>query len=195
MAGVNVKELDAIREFRVALIKFAEAAGICLTDADSDIIRRLHWLEMEMVPYWTTQIRKREELVSRCKDAVRQKTLYTDATGRPQSAIDEMKALKKAQQLLETAQEKLAASKSYARKIAHMQMEFRGQTQRLGTTLASDIPHVVAKLGNLINWLEQYIQTDAPTEASSMAQSPDARAVPEPAPVEEQLPEKPSSAE
>jgi hypothetical protein len=167
--SANVREIDALRDFRAALVKFAEAGQLSLTDADSDIIRTLHWLEMEMVPFWGTQIRKREELVSRCKDAVRQKTLYKDATGRQQSAIDEMKALKKAQAMLEEAQQKFTASKQFIRRIQHMQMEYRGQTQKLGLALGSDVPNYVAKLGNLINILDQYAAPTGPSEQGSMA--------------------------
>ncbi len=167
--SANVREIDALRDFRASLVKFAEAGQLCLTDADSDILRMLHWLEMEMVPYWGTQIRKREELVSRCKDAVRQKTIYTDATGRQQSAIDEIKALKKAQALLEEAQQKFTASKQFVRRIQHMQMEYRGQTQKLGLALGSDVPNYVAKLGNLLNILDQYAAPTGPSEQGSMA--------------------------
>ncbi|MFT3786345.1 MAG: hypothetical protein QM770_09275 [Tepidisphaeraceae bacterium] len=171
--SANVRDIDVIKDFRAALVKFAEAAQVSLTDADSDVLRTLHWLEMEMVPYWTTQIRKREELVSRCKDAVRQKTMYKDATGRPQSAIDEMKQLKKAQALLEEAQQKWTASKAYVRRIQHAQMEYRGQTQKLGLTLTTEVPNTVAKLGNLLNLLDQYAAPASLGEVGSMAVAPE----------------------
>jgi hypothetical protein len=170
--AANVREIDALKDFRASLVKFAEAGQLSLSDADSDILRTLHWLEMEMVPHWGTQIRKREELVSRCKDAVRQKTIYKDSTGRQQSAIDEMKALKKAQAMLDEAQQKFTAAKQFIRRIQHMQMEYRGQTQKLGLALGSDVPNYVAKLGNLISILEQYAAPTGPTEQGSMAVTP-----------------------
>ena len=51
------------------------------------------WLEREQQQHWTTQIRKRTEIVGRCKEAVRMKKLFKDSSGRTQSALDEEKAL------------------------------------------------------------------------------------------------------
>lgn len=181
MSSANV-QLDAIRAFRVAMIKFIESAGISLADADADILRTLGWLENEMAPYWASQIRKREELVMRCKEAVRQKTLYKDATGRPQSAIDEQKALKKAQAMLELAQQKFAATKAYVRRIQKQQMDYRGQTQKLALNVAGDLKDRVSHLQSLYNTLAEYAKNDAPTEARSMAQSTDEVRAPSTAP-------------
>lgn len=172
MSGANV-QLDAIRDFRIALVKFIEMAGVCLADADGEILRTLHWLEMEQVPYWATQIRKREEVVSRWKDAVRQKTVFKDATGSRQSAIDEMKQLKKAEALLNEAQEKFIASKQYIKRIQKQQMEYKGQVARLNLALTGYLAECVAKLQALQNIIAEYSKIDSPTEQKSMAQSPD----------------------
>jgi hypothetical protein len=170
MSTANV-QLDAIREFRVAMIKFIETAGMCLADADSDIVRTLGWLELEQVPYWATQIRRREEVVMRWKDAVRQKQLYKDSSGGRQSAVDELKQLKKAEAALLEAQEKFTASKQYIRRIQKQQMEYKGQSQKLGLTLTGDLAACVAKLQNLHNTVSEYAKRDSPTEQKSMAQS------------------------
>lgn len=172
MSGANV-QLDAIRDFRIALVKFIEMANICLADADGEILRTLHWLEMEMAPYWATQIRKREEVVGRWKDAVRQKTLYKDATGGRQSAVDEMKQLKKAEAALTEAQEKFVASKQYIRRIQKQQMEYKGQVTKLNLALTGYLAGCLAKLQALQNIIAQYAKTDVPTEQKSMAQAPD----------------------
>ena len=41
MSSANV-QVDALRDFRVALVKFIETAGMSLADADSDIARTLN---------------------------------------------------------------------------------------------------------------------------------------------------------
>lgn len=172
MSTANV-QLDALRETRVSLIKFIETAGVALADADSDIIRTLNWLELEQVPHWTTQIRRREELVMRCKDAVRQKLLYKDSTGGRSSAVDELKQLKKAEAMLLEAQEKFTASKQYVRKIQKHQMEYKGQVQKLGLSLTGNLAAAVAKLQSLQNVVADYAKLETPTETRSMAQSAD----------------------
>src|SRR6059058_4974910 len=106
MAEARVESTDAIRAFRHALLKFAELANSALTDAEADAGHTLMWLETEQRTYWTNNVRKASELVSRCQDAVRQKKIFKDSSGRPQSAVDEEKALAKAKRLKEHAEEK-----------------------------------------------------------------------------------------
>lgn len=172
MASANVTT-QALRDFRVAMIKFIENVNVSLADADSDILRTTNWLELEQVPFWTTQIRKRQELVARCLDAVRQKTLYRDATGRPASAVDEQKALKKAQALLAEAEEKLVATKQYYRRIQKAHLEYRGQVSKLNLSLTGSLAECVAKLQALQDTVAAYGSNETPTEATSMAQSTD----------------------
>ena len=83
---VRVQDLDVFRQFRVALLKFAQAADQALTGADAHVARTRLWLENEQTRYWQLQLRKRTEAVVAAKDAVRQKKLYRDSTGRTPSA-------------------------------------------------------------------------------------------------------------
>lgn len=165
--------IDALREFRVAMIKFIENVNVSLADADGDILRTTNWLELEQIPYWTTQIRKREELVMRCKDAVRQKLLYKDSTGSRPSAVDEQKALKKAEAMLLEAHEKLVASRQYYRRIQKQHLEYRGQVAKLNLSLTGTLAECVAKLQSLQNTVAEYSQIETPTDSKSMAQSSD----------------------
>jgi len=184
MSSAHVHDIEALRQFRVALVKFIEAAQVCLADAESDVARTLHWLDLEMAPHWATQVRKRQELVSRCRDALRQKTVYKDPTGARQSVVDEQKALKKAEAMLAEAEQKLAATKRYVRLIQHAQQEFKGGVSKLAFSLTGDLANAVLRMGNLIAILEQYAATDVPREAGSMAQPTNAvegEAPPEPA--------------
>ena len=69
----RVESIEALKMFRRAIIKFVEAANVALGDAESEMQRRLNWLENEQDSYWQGQIRKRQEEVSKCKDAVRRR--------------------------------------------------------------------------------------------------------------------------
>lgn len=181
MSGANV-QLDAIRDFRVALVKFAEGCAVGIADADGEVHRTIHWLELEQVPYWTLQIRNREIVVNQWKDAVRQKQLYKDSTGRPQSAIDEMKKLSMAQASLVEAQERWTATKQYLRKLQKQQMEYRGQVQKLSLALTGDVRECLGRLQALQNMIADYARADSATETRSMAQDPTSAAPPPAAP-------------
>jgi len=169
MSQAQLRDVESIKGLRVQLAKFVETAQLSLIDADSEVSRTIQWIELEQTPHWATQIRKREEMVSRCKDAMRQKTLYKDSTGGRQSAVDETKALKKAQAALEEAQQKYAACQQLLRRIRRVQMEYRGQTQRLALTVSADLPDAVVRLGNQIDLIEQYTQPTLKTQATSVA--------------------------
>jgi hypothetical protein len=161
MSTARVQSVDALKHFRIAMWKFAEAANVALGDAESEIQRTLMWLQGEQQQFWTAQIRKRHEKVNQCKDAVRQKKLYKDSTGKPQSAVDEEKALAVAQKRLAEAEQKLINTKRHAGRLLKELHMYKGATQRFATAVTSDIPNAVATLDRMVQWLEQYLSLTA----------------------------------
>src|SRR5262245_19010400 len=113
--GVRVESIDALRLFRVALIKFKETAGTALCDAESDMQDMLKWLETEQLTHWQTQIRKRHDVLEKAREQLRSKRLFRDAAGRIPYASEEEKAVRLAQVRIEEAEQKLAAVKKYTR--------------------------------------------------------------------------------
>jgi len=156
-SGARVESIEALRAFRTAWIKFGEAVTLALQDAESEMQRTLVWLETEAPTYWAGQIRKRQEAVSRAKEALRQKQMYKDFSGRTPSAVDEQKALALAMKRLEEAEEKLAAVKKYARRLAREIDLYKGSVQRLATSAMSDIPLAASRIDRMVATLEQYV--------------------------------------
>jgi hypothetical protein len=154
--------------FRRALIKFAEAATVAMGDAESEMQRRLNWLENEQDSHWQGQIRKRQEEVSKCRDAVRQKKLFKDFAGRTPSADQEEKALRIALARLEEAERKLAAVRKYAKKLPREIEVYKGTVQRFATTIQTDLPTAAGKLDAMIRKLEEYAAL-GPAAAASTA--------------------------
>src|SRR5215203_1713158 len=148
--GARVDSLESLKFFKIALVKFGQAVSVALDDADSDVARTLNWLEGEAQTYWQQQIRKRHEALEKAKEALRMKQLYKDASGRTQSAVDEMKAVQVARKRLDDATAKLAVTKTNARKMAREQMIYKGQVQRGYTAANHDVPSAAAFLNNLI---------------------------------------------
>ncbi len=155
--GARVESIDAIKEFRVYLTKFKENAGLALGDADSDLNKVQAWLEGEAQNYWTGQIRKRQELVSRCEEAYRQKRIYKDSSGSMASAVDEQKALANAKKSLTEAQEKLKNVQGWSRKLQKEMVLYRGGVARFSNDVSAGIPHAIAQLGAMIEMLEKYV--------------------------------------
>src|SRR5258706_7459934 len=140
MTGARVDSIEALKHFRIALWKFAETANVALGDAEGELQRTVKGLQGEQQQFWQTQIRKRHETVTRCQDAVRQKKLFKDSTGRPQSAVDEEKALAIAKKRLEEAEQKLVNTKRHSAKLQRELHLYKGGVQRFQTAVSADIP-------------------------------------------------------
>jgi hypothetical protein len=160
--GARVHSFDALRSFRAALYKFAEIAEVALTDAEGETQRVMGWLERDQQSYWQFQMRKRQEDVAKCKEAVRMKKLFKGADGRPASAVDEEKALAKAMKRLADGERKCKAVMSWSRKLPKDIMLFKGSVQRLATALQSDVPTAGSQLSRLVATLEAYAAMQGP---------------------------------
>jgi len=161
-------ELDALKHFRRALQSFCESVSSALGDGESEIRRVQLWLEGEQSHYWQNEIRKREKVAERCKEALRMKSIFKDATGARQSVVDEEKALKRAQQQMAIALEKVAAVKKYLSRLQKEALLYKGQVQRLSTSVQNDLPTAVHKISAMLVTLEQYAAM-APVDAVSTA--------------------------
>lgn len=166
--AVRVDSIEVFKDLKIALLKFQEAATVALGDAESEMHRILMWLTTEQDSFWQHQIRKREEVVGRCKEAVRMKKIFKDATGRQQSAIEEEKALKIAMRNLEEAQQKLAMVRKWARVLPKEIEIYKGSVQRFATTVQSDIPVATAYLEKLAQKVDAYIAVQMESAAESL---------------------------
>src|SRR5437588_7968793 len=148
--GARVESIDALRNFKRALQKFAEAASVALGDAESEIQRTQIWLETEQGSHWNNQARIRSERVTRAKEAVRMKKLYKDATGSRQSAVEEEKALALAQKKLAEAEQKVLAVRKYAGQLQKDYHVYKGAVQRFSTAVEVDVTKAALHLENLV---------------------------------------------
>lgn len=164
----RVESLDVLKAFKAALVKFIEAANLALVDAESDLNRTRLWVETEQTSFWNVQVRKRAEALARAEEALRMKKVFKDVTGARQSYVDEEKAVQKARRALEHAQQKLAATQGWRRRLEKVDNDFRGSVQRLATTVGADLPAAVARVENLLRTLEAYVAM-GPAEAASTA--------------------------
>jgi hypothetical protein len=165
--GARIESIDTLKHFRIALVKFAESANVALQDAESDMQQTLNWLENEQLSHWQSQIRKRHDIVERCKEALRMKKLFKDASGRTPNAMEEEKALRAAQAKFEEAEQKLAATKKYSRVLQREIQSYKGAVQRFATSLSAEIPVAAATLDKLLVSLEQYVSLKVNESAES----------------------------
>jgi hypothetical protein len=155
--GAKIDDIEALKTFRVALIKFAEIGNAAISGAESEIDRTLGTLERDQASYWNNQLRKRHEEVMKCEEAVRAKRLFKGADGRVQSAVDEQKALNIAKRRKEEAEQKIVAVKKAVGILRKEAALYKGRTQKLATTLQGDIPRAVHQIDAMLDQLAQYL--------------------------------------
>jgi len=177
--GARVDSIDALRQFKVAIWKFQEAAAVALGDAESEMHRVLVWLETEQGAYWQGQIRKRQEAVARAREAVRMKQVFKDAAGRQPTAIEEQKALQAALRQVAEAEQKLLNVKRWTRALQKEVEMYKGSVQRFATDVQSELPAAAAHLENLSAKLDAYVSVQAGGFGGGAAAEPSA-AVSEP---------------
>ena len=153
----RVDSIDALKTFRVALIKFGEEANAALSSAEAEMQRMVGWLERDQVSFWTFQLRKRNEGLSRAQEALRQKKLFTDAAGRFPTPIEEEKAVRKWKAAVEEAEQKLANCKKYGRILQKAIMDYKGGVQRFSSAVQVETPNAVARLDRMVDKLEAYV--------------------------------------
>ncbi len=172
MAKARVENVDVIRAFKIALVKFQEAGLVALSDAEGELSRVLNWLEVEQAAYWVSQHRKRTEAVSKAMDAVRQKKMFKDSTGKTPSAAEEEKALMLARRRLEEAEHKIVAVKRWRGRMQKEIDLYKGQVQRLATSLTLDVPAAIGHLQDLVGALDAYASYGPAGEAAETAVAP-----------------------
>jgi hypothetical protein len=156
--SAKVEDINALKAFRVALVKFAEAANVALADADSDGRRVQGWIERDQSAHWQTQIRKRTELLARAEEALRMKQNFKQADGSYPNPFEEQKAVMLAKRRLVEAQEKFENCRKWARKLEKEVQMYKGGVSRLVTAVAGDIPVALAKLDNRAAAVERYVE-------------------------------------
>ena len=80
-ASANVQSIQALRDFRMALCRFVDAARSSLGEADADLQRQAGWLSEDRMKYWASELRRRTEQFQRAKLALLEKKLQKKAKG------------------------------------------------------------------------------------------------------------------
>ena len=59
--SANVLSAQTLKDFKIAMINFAEEARNSLSGVDMELRRMRDWLERDQLGYWQAQIKKRQE--------------------------------------------------------------------------------------------------------------------------------------
>jgi hypothetical protein len=171
--GAGVTNLEALERFRASLLEFIHDAANALGEADSEVDRMQVWLERQQKIHWQQEHRRRSEEVTRAKSALYRKQLTVSSKDRPPSAVDEKKALQRAQARLEEAEQKIRRIKHWSVHLGQEAARYKAATSSLAAVLERELPASAEMLKRALAALEQYLHTAAPDLRALIAGIPE----------------------
>src|SRR5207237_456090 len=130
MTTAKITSLDALRNFKVALLRFAAEVEAALVTLELEARRPMEWIEGDRARYWPQQVRKASDAVSEARLALErcQVRISSEDT---KSCYDERKALDKAKRRLQLAEEKTQAVKRWRFEMHKAGADFHVQIAKL----------------------------------------------------------------
>jgi exonuclease VII large subunit len=157
MPRANVRSLDSVQRFRPKVSQFEEDLAAALTTLRVEINRTLQWIDHDCPQYWQNQVRTGFDRVAEARTQLTRKSMITVA-GHRSECIDEKKALAKAKQNLELAQQKVQACRQWSIKAHHAADEYTARVGRVEQMVGRGLPRIKMMLDRMIAALEDYAQ-------------------------------------
>jgi hypothetical protein len=153
--SANVRSVEAIEKFKLAMVNFGDDARNALTGVEMDLRRVRDWLVREQSMYWQTQVKKRTEQVSMARTELHRRRLSqqnSDAI----SDTEQKENLRIAQRRLEEAEDKVARVKKWIPILEHAIAEYNSAAQPLGDRLTGQFQNSLALLERTITAIYDY---------------------------------------
>jgi hypothetical protein len=155
----NVRSLDAIREFRPSVRRFEDDVMAALSMLRTELNRTMQWLDHDCPAYWKQQERNGFDKVAEARTTLTRKSMMTVA-GHRSDCIDEKKALARAKQNLEFAQQKLQLCRQWSVKAHRAADEYTARIGRAEQAIGHGIPKMLALLDRMVLALESYASVE-----------------------------------
>jgi hypothetical protein len=159
----KVLSIPALRELRVAIIRFQQEAQGGLESAQMDLHKLIAWIEQDRPAYWQAQTRRAFDQVAATRAALASCQMRTVGGHRP-ACIEEKQAHAKAKRRLEECHEKLKRVQQWAVKLQREVDEFRARIAAARRLVENGLPVALATLDRQIEALESYAEVAAPAE-------------------------------
>lgn len=159
--SARVTSIDALADMAKAIQTFRNDATAALEELEMQIRRALEWIHHDRKEHWTREYRRSGDRLTEARIALQQAMMMKRVADRDPSCFDEKKAIQRAKQREEMAQEKIGAVRHCSALIEHAVNEYRAARGPLATYLDCDVPKALATLERLIETLETYLAVQA----------------------------------
>ncbi len=159
-SSARVTSVQAIADFRAALLTFCQEAKEVLASIDMENRRMTDWVERDRLSYWQREIRNRQEDVAQAKADLFRKQI-TRITGQNPDFIEERDALKLATYRLEEAEDKVQQCRRWGTRLLPRAIdEFQGPGRQLAGMVEGNPPSIVLFLDRVVRSLEAYLDLE-----------------------------------
>jgi hypothetical protein len=190
--SAQVTSVEAVRDFRGSLLVFCEEVRQALAAIQLEAHHTIEWLLRDQLSRWQRAMRDRHEEVVQAKAELSRKQISKTVGGQRPDCAEEVKAVRRAQERLREAEEKVASCKQWGGHLLPRALdEFRGPAQQLAGLVQGQPPHMVAFLESALAHLDSYVQRVAPP-GQRPAAAPAAGEKKAPAPTSEVPPAEPN---
>jgi hypothetical protein len=151
--SAQVYSLDRLKRLHEALSRFANDAQTALGVADR-AIRHIDETLDERLTYWQQQVNRRREEVGQARSALAHARALHD--GSTVGCIEQELAVRKAQDRLREAEEKVVIVRRWQRELPTFAKDYDGPSRGLTGFIESDLRRAIVLLENKIATLEAY---------------------------------------
>jgi chromosome segregation ATPase len=167
--SINVRSIDALGGFRLALLRYRAEAEETLEGFDYFLARQLEWFD-ERLSHWQREVRRcREDLRAAELTLARFRAASinpdTPAHLRPGGADRYETALARAHQRLRDAEGHLASTKQWRKTLDQAIEAFRTEQYRFKDVLRENLPAALTMLEKKLATLAGYISVPLPSES------------------------------
>jgi hypothetical protein len=163
--SANVLSVQTLKDFKLAMINFAEEARNSLSGVDMELRRMRDWLERDQLGYWQSQIKKRQEGLMQARADLHKRKISQQGSDAVSDA-EQKEALREATRKLRIAEEKLAEVRRLIPQLHHAIDEYHSHSQPLGDHLSGGFEKSLFTLEKMVGALEAYLALAAPTAPS-----------------------------
>lgn len=167
MARAEVRSVDALHQFRLALVEYEDNILESVTLLELEMRKALDWIEHDRSSYWPEQVRRSSDKLTERRNDLERCEMAIRAEDR-KSCMVERKALDRAKQRLRLCEQKVNVVKKWRVELSQQGAQMSGRLARLRDVIERDVPNAIATLGRLITALEQY----AAVSDSALASEP-----------------------
>jgi hypothetical protein len=168
MDQADVRSIDALREFRGAMLQFGGDANDAVVMLTLESRKAVQWLLEDRARYWPDQLRKAQQSVASARNELERCQLHYGSEQAP-SCFEQKKALEKAKRRLATCESKVQAVKRWTAEIREELDDFRAELARMSNWAEVDLPRAIAALDRMTRALDRYAGTQVPESAAGAA--------------------------